>query len=124
MLVDDAAGVRRELRQLLELSGEIQVVAEAGNGLEALRLLPGSAPDVVIMDLEMPVLDGLEATLRIKAGSPAPRVVILSVHSGAEVERRVQIAGADAFVIKGADFQSLLIAIRGMDGSINSQKGE
>jgi DNA-binding NarL/FixJ family response regulator len=127
LLVDDSARVRHELRQLLELSGALQIVGEAGDGLEAVRLAGEIAPDVVVMDLEMPVLDGCEATRRIKARRHAPRVVILSVHAGAGEGERLRAAGADGFVVKGASYQILLSAILEKDGSPNSldiEKGE
>lgn len=124
LLVDDAARVRNELRQLLELSGAVQVVGEAGDGLEAVRLAAELSPEVIIMDLEMPGMDGFEATRQIKAYPPAPRVVILSVHEGL-AEQKAQAAGADSFVIKGTDYQILVNAILGEDGSTHSfEEGE
>ncbi len=125
LLVDDSTEVRHELRQLLELSGAVQVIGEAGDGQEAVRLAAGLSPDVVVMDLEMPGLDGFEATRRIKADRPAVRVVILSVHAGPGVEARARAAGADGFVVKGANYQTLLNAILGKDGSDKSfEKGD
>ena len=111
LLVDDAAQVRQDLRQLLELSGLVHVTGEAGDGLEAVRLAAELAPDVIVMDLEMPGLDGFEATRRIKAHRPAPRVVILSVHAGAAEQENAQAAGADSFVVKGAPYDCLMKAI-------------
>jgi two-component system response regulator DesR len=119
LMVDDSAHVRHELRQLLELSGIVQIVGEAGDGLEAIRLADELSPEVILMDLEMPGLDGYEATRRIKARQPAPRVVILSVHAGL-AEEKARVAGADGFVIKGTHYQILLNAILGKDGSTNS----
>jgi DNA-binding NarL/FixJ family response regulator len=125
LLVDDAARVRSELRQLLELSGRVQIVGEVGDGLEAIRMIDELSPQVVVMDLEMPGMDGYEATRRIKARQLPPRVVILSVHGGPAVEEDAREAGADSFVIKGTNYQILLNAILGMDGSIKSfEKGE
>ena len=124
LLVDDTPSVRQELHQLLQLTGMIEIVGEAGDGLQAVRSAADLAPDVVVMDLEMPRLDGLEATRRIKSQGRAPRVVILSVHGGPENIRRAQDAGADRFVIKGADFQTLLNTILGQDGPFySSEKG-
>jgi DNA-binding NarL/FixJ family response regulator len=125
LLVDDTASVRYELRQLLELSGGIQIIGDAGNGLDAVRLATETIPDVIVMDLEMPVMDGFEATRRIKALRPAPRVIILSVHAQKEEQERAREAGADSFLVKGASYQVLLNAIHGMDGPTNSnEKGE
>ena len=125
LVVDDNPQVLHDLRQLLELSGAVEVVGEAESGLEAVRLAAGLSPDVVVMDLEMPVMDGYKATARIKAGQPAPRVVILSVHAGPGEVERARAAGADSFVAKGTGYQILLNAILGKDGSTNSfEKGE
>jgi DNA-binding NarL/FixJ family response regulator len=125
LLVDDAASVRQELRQLLELAGGIRIVGEAANGADAVRLAAEVSPGVVVMDLEMPGMDGCEATLRIKSRPHAPRVVILTVHSGPDVEARIRAAKADLLVIKGSNYQTLLNAILGEDGSSSSvMKGE
>jgi len=125
LVVDDNPQVLRDLRQLLELSGRVQVIGEAGDGLEAVRLAVEIRPEVVLMDLEMPGLDGVEATRQIKSRQPAPRVVILSVHTGPAQEERARAAGADSFVAKGTDYRILVNAILGNDGPINStKKGE
>jgi DNA-binding NarL/FixJ family response regulator len=125
LLVDNAAHVRSELRQLLELSGKVQVVGEAADGLEAIRLAVELTPEVIVMDLEMPNLDGFEATRRIKAQQSTIRVVILSVHSKPGDIERCLLAGADGFVIKGADYTILLNTILAKDRSNHSlNKGE
>jgi DNA-binding NarL/FixJ family response regulator len=124
LIVDDNPQVIYDLRQLLELSGAVEVVGEAEGGLEAVRLAAGLSPDVVIVDLEMPDMDGYETTRRIKACQPAPRVVILSVHAGL-AEQKALAAGADGFVVKGTDYKILLNAILDKDGSTKSfEKGE
>lgn len=125
LLVDDSPQVLRDLRQLLELSEAVEIAAEASDGQAAVLQAAAHAPDVVVMDLEMPGMDGYEATRRIKALRPAPRVVILSVHAGVEERERARVAGADGFVVKGASYQNLLAAILGEDGSLSSiEKGE
>lgn len=112
LIVDDMPQVRQELHKLLELSGIVEVVGEASNGLQAISLSEKLSPDVVIMDLEMPEMDGFQATLQIKERHLAKRVVILSVHTEVkDIERALQ-AGADAFVLKGADLKSILNALR------------
>ena len=115
LLVDDSEPVRRELRQLLELSGEIQVVGEARDGQQGILLAAELVPDVVLMDLEMPGVDGFEATRRIKAQLHAPRIVILSMHTGPENEARARSVGATGFLVKGVDFQVLINTILGQD---------
>ncbi len=111
LLVDDTAQVRRDLRQLLELTGLVEIVGEAGDGLEAVRLAKALAPQAVVMDLGMPGLDGYEATRRIKSLSADVRVIILTVHAGSEEVERAQAAGADGFIVKGASYETLLRAI-------------
>jgi DNA-binding NarL/FixJ family response regulator len=127
LIVDDNAKVRRELHTVLALTGEVEVVGEAKDGWEAIRQTETLQPDVVVMDLEMPVMDGYEATRQIKVQQPAPRVIILSIHAGAGEEERARAVGADAFVVKGTNYQTLLNAILGRDESPNSfelKKGE
>jgi DNA-binding NarL/FixJ family response regulator len=111
ILVDDSPHVLQDLHLLLELPGEIEIIAEASNGQEAIRLVDTDAPDVVVMDLEMPIMNGYEATRWIKSRIPAPRVVILSVHTGLEEQEKARAAGADGFVVKGAGFEVLMNAI-------------
>lgn len=111
LIVDDMPQVRADLKILLQLSNEIEVVGEAGNGIEAIQQAELLHPDVVIMDIEMPVLNGLQATIQIKQRNLANRVVILSVHSEpADIERSMQ-AGADAFVQKGSAYATLIESI-------------
>jgi DNA-binding NarL/FixJ family response regulator len=119
LLVDDMPQVLHDLRQLLELTGLIDIIAEASDGAKAVRLADELAPDAILMDLEMPGMDGYEATRRIKERQPAARVVILSVHAGPEEQERAQAAGADCFVMKGADYELLVNAILGKNGSPN-----
>jgi DNA-binding NarL/FixJ family response regulator len=111
LLVDDMPTVRKELCTLLQLTGEVQVVGEAANGRDAVRQAQALRPDVVLMDLEMPGGDGVEATREIKAQPLASRVVILSVHADPGDEQRARQAGADAFVPKGASLETLMLAI-------------
>ncbi len=122
LLVDDMAQVRRDLRQLLELTGLVEIVGEAGDGLEGVRLAEVLSPEVVVMDLGMPGLDGYEATRRIKGFSADVRVIILSVHAGPEEVERAQAAGADGFIVKGASYETLLRAI--LSPAVRSSNGE
>jgi DNA-binding NarL/FixJ family response regulator len=112
LIVDDMPQVRQELHKLLELSSMVEVVGEASNGLQAISLSEKLSPDVVIMDLEMPEMDGFQATLQIKERHLAKRVVVLSVHTEVKDIERALHAGADAFVLKGADLKSILNALR------------
>ena len=130
LIVDDLPQVRQGLASVLNLAArrsrpKIEVAGEAQNGLEAIRQARALQPDVILMDLEMPVLDGYEATRQIKAEQPAVRVIILSIHAGGEVQQRAREVGADGFVVKGASFLDLLNAILGKDGPTNVfEKGE
>ncbi len=117
IIVDDMPQVLQDLRQLLELTGQIEVVAEAANGEEAVRLAGDLLPDAILMDLEMPGMDGYEATRRIKQGSSAPRVIILSVHAGPGERERARAVGADGFITKGVKSEVLVNAILGRNGS-------
>ena len=108
LIVDDMPRVREELRRLLELTDRVQVVGEAGNGQEAIRQAETLRPDVVLMDLEMPLVDGWEATREIKSRQLAERVVVLTMHVDLESTQRAVQAGADAIVPKGAEFNDLL----------------
>jgi len=112
LIVDDVERVRQDLRTFLSLTGGIEVVGEACNGLEAVQLAEALCPQVILMDLEMPIVDGYEAARQIKARKPACRVIILSIHAGeAEQQKAFQI-GADAFLAKGAPLDVLLQMIQ------------
>ncbi len=111
VIADDMPQVRQELRTLLQLTGELEVVGEAANGQEAISQAETLRPDVVVMDLEMPELDGIAATHQIKARGLADRVIILSVHASPEQVQSARSAGADVFVDKAAHFEELMSAI-------------
>ena len=109
LIADDNARTREGLRVLFATWPEITVVAEAADGQEALRLVTEHSPDVVLMDLHMPVLDGLQATQRIKQQWPAITVIVLTIYA---IEQTAALtAGADAFVIKGTAPERLLTAM-------------
>ncbi len=114
--------VRQGLATLLDLAARrisLKVIGEASNGSEAVQLARELQPDVVLMDLEMPILDGFEATRQIKTLLPAVRVVILSLHAGPEEVQSAREAGADGFVTKGASYETLLNTILSLNGFSN-----
>jgi DNA-binding NarL/FixJ family response regulator len=111
LLADDHTVVRYGLRALLELSG-MTVVAEAGEGREALRLAEALEPDVAVLDVTMPGLNGIEATSELRERCPRTRVVILSMHSDAERVHRAFAAGASAYLLKGSASEEIVMAIR------------
>ncbi len=112
MLADDEAAVRRGLKMRLKLVPDIQVVGEAGNGEEATRLAQELKPDVVVMDVSMPRLDGIQATEALRKLIPSIAVVILTLHADKATQARAEAAGAVAFLAKGGNEQSLIAAIR------------
>jgi len=112
LLVDDHAILRDGIRALLALSKDIEVVGEASDGQEALDRVRELSPDVVLMDIAMPGLDGLEATRRIKDRHGEIKVLILTQHENREYVFPILKAGADGYVLKKAAGTELLSAIR------------
>jgi DNA-binding NarL/FixJ family response regulator len=112
LLADDHRLVRAGLRALLQSLAGVQVVAEAGNGYEALQLAEQHQPDIVIMDIGMEGLNGLEAAARLAKFTPAPRVIILSMHANEEYVRRSLQAGAAGYLLKGAEPAELEFALQ------------
>ena len=110
-LVDDQALVRAGFSALLDAEDDIEVVGEAADGDEALRLLRRTRPDVVLMDVRMPVLDGLDATRRLRKAGCAVPILALTADVVAEQVDECLAAGCSAFVPKPADFDHLLQAI-------------
>jgi DNA-binding NarL/FixJ family response regulator len=111
LVADDQSMVRAGFRMLLAGQPDIEVVAEASNGLEAIELVERLHPTVVLMDIRMPVLDGLEATRRILAGG-APRILILTTFDLDEYVYEALAAGASGFVLKDDPPEQLITAIR------------
>ncbi len=114
MLADDHAVVRDGLRALLEGGNDLQVVAVAGNGREAVSEALRLRPDIVIMDIAMPELDGVEATRRIVERCPETRVLILSMYLSAEHIYRALQAGAQGYVLKESAGEEVVDAIRAL----------
>lgn len=111
MVADDHGVVRAGLAQLLATFPDIELVGSASNGEEAVSLCSARAPDVVLMDLEMPVLDGIEATKRIRAAQPDVAVVVLTSFSDRERIMSALDAGAAGYLLKDAEPQALARAI-------------
>jgi DNA-binding NarL/FixJ family response regulator len=108
LIVDDFPQVRQDLAAALTLAGGVEVVGQASDGREAIKLASRLRPDVVLMDLEMPVMGGFEATRRIKALCPGCRVLALTVHGDEATREEASRAGADAFVVKGTALEALM----------------
>ncbi len=111
LIVDDHAVVRAGLRMLLESDSELVIVGEAVNGEEAIRLSKELSPDVILMDVSMPEVDGVTATRRIKTAAPNQAVLALTIHEGADYFFQMLQAGASGYVPKRAAPEELLRAI-------------
>ncbi len=112
LLADDHALVRRGFRALIEELDGIQVVAEASDGREAIELTRTHRPDVVLMDIAMPELNGIQAANRIKKWFPKVRVLLLSMHASEEYAYEAIAAGAEGYLLKAADVVELDLALR------------
>ena len=112
VLADDHAVVRKGIREFLEESGEIQVVAEAADGYEAVRLTGEHRPQVAVLDIQMPGMTGIEATRQIKAAFPATRVLILTAYDDDPYVFALLRAGADSYILKSAGSDDLVRAVK------------
>ena len=112
VIVDDQALFRGGIAMLIQSQSDLELVGEAGNGADALSLVSATAPDLVLMDLRMPVMDGIEATERLMAAPAPPRVLVLTTFDLDASAARAIRAGASGFVLKDADPEFLLAAIR------------
>jgi DNA-binding NarL/FixJ family response regulator len=116
VLVDDDVLIREGLRMIIDQAGDLEVVATAGNGEEALLVAAEHRPDVILMDVRMPVLDGIEATRRITDAEGAPRVIILTTFELDEYVFEALRAGASGFLLKRTEPEQLVGAIRVVAG--------
>jgi NarL family two-component system response regulator YdfI len=111
LITDDHFIVREGLRLILETANDIEVVGEAANGAECLRLIPDLAPDVVLMDLQMPGMDGITAISHLRREHPEIAIVILTTFNEDELMLRGLQAGARGYLLKDSDRQTLLDTI-------------
>src|ERR1700687_3858348 len=112
LLADDHAMVRKGFRLILEAQPDIEIAGEAGNGREAVALAEKLPPNVVVMDVAMPELNGIEATRRLAASSPHTRVLALSMHKDSVYVREILRAGARGYLLKDSVDADLLAAVR------------
>ena len=112
LIADDHAVVREGTRRILEQEPDMQVVGEAGDGEEAVNLATSLKPDVAIIDIAMPIMDGIEATKRIKAASPSINVLILSAYDDDQFIFSLLEAGAAGYLLKSIRSRELIDAIR------------
>jgi DNA-binding NarL/FixJ family response regulator len=112
LLADDHAVVRQGFKMILAAQPDMEIVGEAGNGREALDLAGQLQPDVIVMDVAMPELNGIEATRRVADLSPRSRVLALSMHKDSVYVREILRAGARGYLLKDAISSDLLAAVR------------
>jgi DNA-binding NarL/FixJ family response regulator len=107
LLVDDVPLVRASLRSLLA-TGNMEVCGEAENGQQAMNKVKELQPDVVVLDINMPVMNGLKATMEIRRIAPGTKIVLFTIHDSDEASSAARIVGADALVPKGSAARDLL----------------
>ena len=112
LIADDSAQIRRGLTGVFALADDIEVIAEAADGVEAVALAAQMMPDVVVMDLAMPVMDGIQTTRLIRAAQPAVQVLTVTALGGQE--RAAREAGAEGFVLKDAEPAAIIGAVRSL----------
>jgi DNA-binding NarL/FixJ family response regulator len=112
LLADDHEALRREIRAIIDRECDMEVVGEAANGKEAVDLARRLVPDVVIMDINMRYMNGIEATLYISKELPSINVLILSMHSSSYLTKAVKGSGARGYLLKGADAEEMMEAVR------------
>lgn len=116
IVVDDNGPVRKSLRDLLETSDDIKLVATAANGIEGVEKARTHSPDVAVVDISMPLMDGIEATEHIRECCQLTRVIILSIFDGEEYIQRALDVGAKGYVLKDVAGEDLVEAIRVIHG--------
>lgn len=111
LIADDHKMVREGLRRILEFDGEIQVIDEADNGEECIKKIRSSKPDIVLLDINMPVMNGIEALQKIRKKKLKTKVIILTVHNEIEYLLRAVDIGIDGYVLKDSDAHELIRAV-------------
>ncbi len=116
LLADDHAVVRQGFKMILDAQADMEIVGEAANGREAVELAAQLHPDIVVMDVAMPELNGIEATRRLLSDSPHTRVIALSMHKDSVYVREILRAGARGYLLKDSGADDLVKAIRAVAG--------
>lgn len=111
LIADDHQIFRDGLITLLESEDDIEIIGTAKNGIEAIKIAKKLKPDILIMDITMPEMDGIEATLRLKMAMPGIKILALSMHSDSQYVRKMLKAGIDAYLIKSCTSKKLIDVI-------------
>ena len=119
MIVDDHSMIREGLKQLLELEGEFEVIAEASNGQECMEQLINTKPDVLLLDINMPVMNGLEVLKQIKEKKIAVKVLVLTVHNEVEYLLKAVDIGINGYLLKDSESAELKKAINSVVNGID-----
>ncbi|MDO8685388.1 MAG: response regulator transcription factor [Clostridiales bacterium] len=115
LIADDHPMIRQGLKQILEMEEDMDVVAQASNGREAVRLAREHKPDIILMDINMPEMDGLQAIREIKKSAMPSRVIMLTIHEDREYLFKALQIGAEGYVLKDAETSVLVSAIRSVN---------
>ncbi len=118
LIVDDHKVFREGLKSLINSHADMEVVGEAQNGAEAVAMTGQLSPDVILMDVKMPIMDGIEATRRILAELPRVRILALSMYGDGNFISGMMQAGASGYILKGGDIEELSGAIRRATASV------
>ena len=114
LIVDDSALFRSHVRDLLTEEPDLEIVGEAENGLEAIKKVRALEPDLVLMDIRMPLMNGIEVVHQLKKEIPEVKAIILTIHNLLEYRKAAKKSGADDFVVKVSMDEELIPAIRGV----------
>ncbi len=114
LLADDHEIVRKHLREIIELKTDCVIVGEAKDGLQAVRLAKEFEPDIAVVDISMPELDGLDAARQIRKESPQTKILILTMHDAASIVATIQQAGVHGYLLKSEASKNLLLAINSL----------
>lgn len=112
LIADDHPLIRQGIKQILELEKDMTVVAQAGNGDEAVRMAQETKPDIILMDINMPDINGIQAISRLKELDIPSKIIVLTIHEDREYLVKTLQLGADGYILKDADAQMLMEAIR------------
>jgi two-component system, NarL family, response regulator DegU len=116
VVAEDNAAIRMGIRKLLNRSPEIEVIGEARNGAEALRLVDEIEPDILLLDVEMPVLSGIEVARTLKRGAQSTRILVLSAYDDQEYMHAMLLNGASGYLLKDEAPERIIEAIKGVAG--------